>query len=70
MLETDDFIAMLTDHCHKLVVGEDYLYQKWEADKSDLQTWNIWLQTQHQLRISAIELDKRQKEVSRKVLNK
>jgi hypothetical protein len=62
MLSSDDFIAMLEDHCAKLITGEDFLYQKWETNKSDLATWNIWLQTQHQLRISAIELDKRLKE--------
>jgi hypothetical protein len=62
MLSSDDFIAMLEDHCAKLITGEDFLYQKWETNKSDLETWNIWLQTQHQLRISAIELDKRLKE--------
>jgi hypothetical protein len=66
MLDNNDFIAMLEDHCHKLVTGEDFLYQKWEKDKSDLQTWNTWLQTQHQLRISAIELDKRQREARAK----
>ena len=62
-LTNDDLIAMLSNHCDKLTVLEGQLFEKSQST-GELDYYTAWLTAQNQLRLSAIELDKRQQKAS------
>ena len=58
----DDYIDMLQNHCDKLEELDFHLFDLWSnADNSDLKAAELWLQTQQQLRLTAIELMRNQR---------
>jgi hypothetical protein len=58
----DDYIDMLQNHCDKLEELDFYLFDLWSnADNPDLKAAELWLQTQQQLRLTAIELMRNQR---------
>jgi hypothetical protein len=53
----DDCLDMLQNHCDKLEELDFHLFDLWSnADNPDLKAAELWLQTQQQLRLTAIEL--------------
>jgi hypothetical protein len=55
----EKFIKMLEQHCEKLDFIEKCLYAlATETEAEDLKTIELWLQSQTQLRITALELRK------------
>jgi hypothetical protein len=58
----DDYIDMLQNHCDKLEELDFHLFDLWSnADNPDLKAAELWLQTQQQLRLTAIELMRNQR---------
>jgi hypothetical protein len=58
----DDYIDMLQNHCDKLEELDFHLFDLWsKADNPDLKAAELWLQTQQQLRLTAIELMRNQR---------
>ena len=58
----DDYIDMLQNHCDKLEELDFHLFDLWSnADNPDLKVAELWLQTQQQLRLTAIELMRNQR---------
>jgi hypothetical protein len=58
----DDYIDMLQNHCDKLEELDFHLFDLWSnADNPDLKAVELWLQTQQQLRLTAIELMRNQR---------
>ena len=58
----DDYIDMLQNHCDKLEELDFHLFDLWSnADNPDLKAAELWLQTQQQLQLTAIELMRNQR---------
>jgi len=54
----EEMVTMLEQQCEKLVNIENTLYELSVSESGDLKSIELWMQSQSQLRITALELQK------------
>jgi hypothetical protein len=54
----EEMVSVLEEHCEKLVNIENTLYELSISESGDLKSIELWMQSQSQLRITMLELQK------------